>query len=115
MSFKLWLISIGIVPDQYLSIVSNKAYEYDYNGQILFSDNVKYKLIYRNNVNPDIYFGVNYTYDNVINEILCKKYLLSYSEKIKINSEWVNCNIMTLKSSSDKYENIIVEYYLLWD
>ena len=114
MLFKLWLISLKINPLQYLNIIKHKMIEYNYNNDVHFSDDEKHKLYLIDNVNGKIYFGLNYTADDVMNSIALNNELITFEDKTRENKEWVDENIMPLTGKYGKFEPIIIEFYLLW-
>ena len=114
MLFKLWLISLKINPLQYLNIVKHKMIECDYNNDVHFSDDEKYKLYIIDNVNGQIFFGTNYTADDVMNSIAMNNDLITFEDKTRENKEWVDENIMPLVGKYGKFEPLIIEFYLLW-
>ena len=115
MLFKLWLISLKINPLQYLNIVKHKMIECDYNNDVHFSDDEKHKLyLIDNEGNGKIFFGLNYTADDVMNSIALNNDLITFEDKTRENKEWVDENIMPLTGRYGKFEPIIIEFYLLW-
>jgi hypothetical protein len=114
MLFKLWLISLKINPLQYLNIVKHKMIECDYSNDVHFSDDEKHKLYLIDNVNGQIFFGTNYTADDVMNSIALNNDLIKFEDKTRENKEWVDENIMPLVGKYGKFEPIIIEFYLLW-
>jgi hypothetical protein len=114
MLFKLWLISLKINPLQYLNILKHKMIEYDYINDVHFSDDEKHKLYLIDNENGKIYFGNNYTADDVMNSILLNNDWITFQDKTRENKEWVDENIMPLVGKYGKFEPIIIEFYLLW-
>ena len=114
MLFKLWLISLKIQPQQYINMVKHKMAEFDYNNDVYFSDDEKYKLYLIDNDNGRIYFGTNYLADDIINSIFLCKELIKFSDKTRENKEWVDENIMNLNGHHGKYEKLIIEFYILW-
>ena len=114
MLFKLWLISLKINPLQYLNIVKHKMIECDYINDVHFSDDEKFKMYLIDNVNGQIFFGTNYTADDVMNSIALNNELITFEDKTRENKEWVDENIMPLTGRYGKFEPIIIEYYLLW-
>jgi hypothetical protein len=115
MLFKLWLISLKINPLQYLNIVKHKMIECDYSNDVHFSDDEKHKLyLIDNEGNCKIFFGLNYTADDVMNSIALNNDLITFEDKTRENKEWVDENIIPLVGKYGKFEPIIIEFYLLW-
>ena len=115
MLFKLWLISLKINPLQYLNIVKHKKMiECDYNNDVHFSDDEKHKLYLIDNENGQIFFGTNYTADDVMNSIALNNDLIKFEDKTRENKEWVDENIMPVVGKYGKFEPLIIEFYLLW-
>ena len=114
MLFKLWLISLKIQPQQYINMVKNKMAEFDYNNDVYFSDNEKYKLYLIDNDNGKIYFGDNFTSDDIMNSIALNMELITFADKTRENKEWIDENIMNLNGHHGKYEKLIIEFYILW-
>ena len=86
MLFKLWLISFKINPLQYLNIIKYKMIEFDYKNDVHFSDDEKHKLYLIDNVNGKIiFFGLNYTVDDVMNSILLNHYLIKFEDNTREN------------------------------
>lgn len=113
MLFKLWLIQLGINPDQYYGIVCGKAFNNLLNMPVL-SDDENYKFFMVTNAG-NIYFGKNYEYDYVIYFLLeqAGKYDAFFADQM--NNEWILKNIMPLNGYHNMFSPLMLEYYLLWN